>query len=133
MTLLFLGAVAVDLIDSVDDAAQALSQSRFSLELDRLGCWRRSQVAWLAPSSPPAAAMELAAALRLAAGSVGIGLESRRFRPHVTLARRVSKPIPGRSVTSLRWQINGFGLYQSVTHAAGPEYRCLRQYPLVDA
>ncbi|NNF50877.1 MAG: RNA 2',3'-cyclic phosphodiesterase [Gammaproteobacteria bacterium] len=131
-TLLFLGGVEVGLIDAVVSSAQGISESGFDLVLDEAAYWRRPQVAVLSPTEPPPALMSLAGQLREAMLMAGLNLESRSFRPHVTLARRVPRDPGGASGLPLRWQINGFGLYQSVTHQSGPEYSLLQHFPLIE-
>ncbi len=132
LTLLFVGSVASEMTDAIATAAEAVQGRRFVLQLDTAGYWRRPQVVWLAPSSPPPALMHLAEALRAAMSNAGVALEARRFKPHITLARRVvSAPDPVLA-EPLHWHINGFGLYQSVTHASGPDYQLVRHFPCAE-
>ena len=132
LTLLFVGSVASEMTDVIATAAEAVQGTRFVLQLDTAGYWRRPQVVWLAPSSPPPALMRLAERLREAVGNTGVALETRRFKPHITLARQVVSA-PDRGLTEpLRWHINGFGLYQSVTHASGPDYQLVRHFPCAE-
>lgn len=134
MTLLFLGSVEQRLTGGLIAAAQneAVKSNElesFDLKFDKVGCWRRPQVAWLAPSSPPLALMRLAEGLRSAILDTGLALESGVFRPHITLARKVNKAPESAPIAPLHWHINGFGLYQSVTHARGPEYTLVEHFP----
>ena len=134
MTLLFLGSVEQRLIDSQIAAARNVVDKdngfrSFDLTFDRFGRWRRPQVAWLAPASPPAALLKLAAALRVAVLDTGLALAPGTFRPHITLARKVNRAPETVLSGPLHWHINGFGLYQSVTHARGPEYTLVEHFP----
>ena len=130
MTLLFVGGVMVELVDTVASSAAAIAESGFDLQLDEAGYWRRPRIAWLAPSKPPPALIRLAGQLRASTMAAGVALESRPFKPHVTLARKVTQA-PGKAPGQpLRWKIKGFGLYQSVTHPSGPRYSLVRPFPL---
>ncbi len=130
LTLVFLGNVTAEALPGVKAAARSVSAPGFELALDTAGFWRRAGVAWLAPSAPPPALKDLAAQLRKALQGAGFELETRSFRPHVTIARKLNKrPVlaPGAPVN---WRCGGFCLVHSVTHASGPQYRQIAQFPL---
>lgn len=129
LTLLFLGNVSSERLQEVE-AAATVNGSAFTLELDHIGYWRRAKVAWLGPSQAPEALEVLAQDLRDALGATGLELETRPFRPHVTLARKLARPVASGSVECLAWQVNEFALVRSVTHAAGPEYTQLARFSL---
>lgn len=133
LTLLFLGSVRADSIGALVAAAQNVGETCFDLRFDQFGYWRRPRVAWLAPSAPPAALMRLSERLRAAMPDLDVPLESRQFRPHITLARKVVSAPASALAAPLLWHINSFGLYQSVTHAGGPEYTRVGHFPLAGA
>lgn len=134
LTLLFLGSVPAGQLEKARDAGKQVQDTlvgqAFELQLDTAGWWRRPQVTWLAPSSPPSALLMLASSLRTAVLGAGITLESRAFKPHVTLVRKAQAAPDKELAVTLRWQIKGFGLYQSVTHASGPEYSRIEGFSL---
>jgi 2'-5' RNA ligase len=86
VTLCFLGSVPQRLIGPLQTAAAALRARPFTLRLDRLRYWAQSRVAVvLGPC--PAAAAELARALRELARELGLEPDDKPLRPHITLVR----------------------------------------------
>lgn len=130
LTLAFLGSIASERLPAVEAAAQAIAGARFALTLDRLGCWRRKGLAWLAPTESPPELEALRRNLDAGLSEAGRGLEKRNWRPHVTLARKVTGPVKAGTVEPVRWRIRDFVLVRSVTHASGPEYTILSRYSL---
>ncbi len=130
LTVLFLGNVSHDRLQEVEAAAATVSGRAFTLSLDYLGYWRRAEVGWLGPSKSPAALEALARDLRNALAATGFDLETRPFRPHVTLARKLAQPLESRQVECQQWQVDEFSLVRSVTHATGPEYSQLARFSL---
>ena len=132
MTLQFLGSRVSDELTRIEAAAGRVRGRQFELLLDRAGHWRRAGVTWLAPGEAPSALLELVARLRKALVDIGLPAETRPFRPHVTLARKMprapAQPWQGR----LRWQVDHFRLVRSVTHSSGAEYSEIARWPLAD-
>lgn len=100
LTLKFLGPVERDGIDAVSlrIGEVAARRSPFDCELVGLGAFPRAesaQVVW-AGARPSASFAELASRLDDALAPLGFALETRRFHPHVTIARpRGRGPTPG--------------------------------------
>lgn len=130
LTLLFLGATPAEQLPGLLAAAQRLEGQAFDLHLDHGGWWRRSGIYWLAPREIPAALAGLATRLEQAARALGLDARLGDFRPHVTLMRKVSTPPPVPAFDPLYWPARDFVLAESVTHAAGAEYRELGRWPL---
>ncbi len=132
VTLAFLGGIPEDRMDAVRAAGDAVAGQRFGLRLNRWGWWRQSKILMLFPTAPPPALGELVAELRDALGDEGLPVERRRFRPHLTLARKcVSVRFRG-PVEAVDWPVTGFALVESEFHSAGARYNLLHDWPLED-
>lgn len=99
----------------------------FELDFGHPELWHGG-IAVLAPDAVPEPLLALHGALGAALERLGLPLEARPFRPHLTLARRagpVLAPIQG---PPIRWQVNGYALMESKV-GAGSEYGILHSYP----
>lgn len=131
ITLVFLGTVENGQVRAITRAAQAVGGARFELTLTRLGYWYRSRIVWLAPARTPEALAGLAQALADAMRDLGLKLEKRRYRPHVTLARRAG-PVTHGSIEPIAWAVHEFVLVESRTGAGGSRYNVIARFPLAD-
>lgn len=129
VTLAFLGDVAGAVQPRVAAIGASLVGSGFALELDRIGCWPRQRVSWIAPSHTPAVLARLSWELRQALGKAGFPVPGRRFVPHMTLARR-SAPHAFHDVTPVIWSIDRIMVVRSYLERAGARYEILCEWPL---
>jgi RNA 2',3'-cyclic 3'-phosphodiesterase len=112
LTLHFLGAV--DAARSADlEAALVPPQRGFDLRFGRAAVWR-SGVAVAEADGVPDALAELHATLGETLHRLGLPVEARGFRPHVTLARHALGAVPPKSELALRWRVHGYALMQSL-------------------
>lgn len=130
ITLAFLGSLDPDAAGAVRRAAAGVRGSRFDLMLDRVGFWPQPRVVWLGASRVPTAARQLVDQLGTALRDCEIALQARPFQPHVTLARKVSKPGEFAPLTPIQWPATAFVLVRSASRAAGSEYSVLEEWPL---
>jgi len=139
LTLLFLGAVARDRLDSVRAAGQVGGEG-FGLCLEDLDCWRHNSLAHLRARQAPASMLALVEGLRRAMLGIGLAIEKRPFVAHVTLSRKaVCRDDAGREAGSAReaatdgpveWPVGEYVLVESRLSSAGPRYHVLERYPL---
>ena len=127
ITLHFLGNIERERLPQIMDGLQ-VPFTPFELAFGHAELWPGG-IAVLAPDAVPPAFPELHAALGAALLQLGIEPEARKYKPHVTLARRaggVSTPAQGPAV---HWPITGYALMES---KMGPDggYTILRAYPL---
>lgn len=92
VTLCFLGAVEERLLAPLREQAALIEAPSFSLHFERAEHWYEARVL-AALAEPPAAALQLAAALRALARSLGLAPDDKPLRPHVTLARGVGAAV----------------------------------------
>jgi len=129
-TLVFLGAVEAAQRLCLEDAASLVRAEPFTLVLDRIGYFRRPQVAWLGCTTIPAALQALVAGLSYGAASCGFPPEQRPYAVHLTVARKLRRD-PGRlPLMPIAWPVNQFALMESVSEPDGVHYRPLRFWDL---
>jgi 2'-5' RNA ligase len=93
VTLCFLGAMDEALVPPLARRAARIDARAFELQFERVEYWREARViAATAAAVVPERALALAGALRAAAGALGLRVDERVLRPHVTLARGVPAP-----------------------------------------
>ena len=90
----------------------------FELRFSRCERWPGG-VLVVPPDAVPAALADLHGALGEALRRLGLATETRAFRPHVTLARRHSGPVPPAAAAALRWDVRGYVLVESGGRAGG--------------
>jgi 2'-5' RNA ligase len=130
LTLEFLGAVEARFRLCAERAAQSLSIPAFELEFNRLGHWPRPRVLWSAPERTPQPLASLVTTLRKALVECGHEPDSRQFRAHVTLARKVRGPVDATLHTPVCWPVSQFYLMASESTEQGVRYRPLNRWPL---
>lgn len=131
ITLVFLGTVDIDAQHCLEETATGIGGTAFTLRLDTLGHWRRSQVYWLGPSQTSLALAQLVAALNRAARACGLSTESRPYKAHLTLARKLRRPPPvAPTPPPIEWRVDRFALVESRNEDGGTRYLPLRWWPL---
>ncbi len=124
VTLPFIGAVALSRVP-VLAAACAMPLEAFDIVFDRVEVWPHGVVV-LAPTSVPAALVDLHERLCATLLTQGIELAVRPFRPHLTLARQSSGLVPAElALAPVRWRVNRYVLAVS----AGGHYSVVQSYP----
>ncbi|HET7307642.1 MAG TPA: RNA 2',3'-cyclic phosphodiesterase [Gammaproteobacteria bacterium] len=130
VTLKFLGNTDDEGYERVCVAADTIRAQPFELRLDQIGFWLKPRILWLGAEQVPEALAALARDLDQAAESCGFEPELRPYRPHVTLARKVSDPGPLARIQPLAWRPEAFALAASETRPEGAHYRVLRSWAL---
>lgn len=128
LTLAFLGSQPRGQLETLETLAASLHGTRFTLHLDRLARWKNGLL-HLAPSTLPAALLELEQGLRERLLATGFQLESRPFKPHLTLARHCPR-LPAAETPTFDWPATEFALFASENTAKGSRYHALGRWPL---
>ena len=131
VTLEFLGSVAAERIGNVLRAGDAIAAETFTFTLDRIECWRRSEVLVLSAGVVPTLLQSLVDQLRISLLQQEFNLTDELHRPHVTLLRRL--PAHYRRVDEidpLEWRVVDFVLVDSVTAQEGSRYSIVQRWPL---
>ncbi|MGY1841071.1 MULTISPECIES: RNA 2',3'-cyclic phosphodiesterase [unclassified Modestobacter] len=141
LTLLFLGQVPagrlVPLLDAVGPAVAAAPPMSLALgEGGRFGSRRRPAVCWVGVTGDVAPLTALADRLAAAARGVGLLVEDRSFRPHLTVGRwRPGQPADGDLPDRLHghrgpgWPVTEVVLWRSHLGAA-PRYERVTAWPV---
>jgi 2'-5' RNA ligase len=125
LTLCFLGDVARARLPELC-ASLAVPCAAFDLVLNHFALWPRD-VAVIEPLTVPDELRALHAALKEALRGLGLPVESRRFRPHVTLARHARQAKFPLQAQKIIWRVEGYALVESRLDSG--EYRVLEKYP----
>jgi RNA 2',3'-cyclic 3'-phosphodiesterase len=138
-TVAFLGAVPLTDFERLclvaEQTAEAYRRSGLgpiAVTVDTLEHWRKPQV--LVATSPTASPSAAALAARLTHALTGAGFapDSKPFRPHLTLARKVTVPFAATSLPTRGLTFRDFALVESRARPAGVSYVVLRTFRLCD-
>ena len=128
LTLAFLGSQPRGQVEALAALAASLTPTAFTLHLDRLARWKNGLL-HLAPSQVPPALADLERSLREQLLISGFSLETRPFKPHLTLARHCPR-LPASPTPTFDWPATEFALYASENTAKGSRYHVLGHWPL---
>ena len=129
MTLHFLGQVDDSRRDGLLDLGASLRGLPFSMVIDEIGYWPGPQVLWAGPTSLPGELIALHRQLGDGLLSLGFAPDERVYRPHITLARKVSHEPRSLPLQPLTWVVGGFVLAESLPGVL-PAYRPLAAWRL---
>jgi len=132
LTLTFLGQVDAEQLASLLAQVEQLPlPPPFTLEFTRLSHWYRPGVLSLSAEQVPDALKQLTTQLAPLAEQLGRPPERRPFVPHITLMRKLHRPLRAYpDAPRLRLQVNGFALYRSLLDQPPPRYEILRHWAL---
>lgn len=125
-TLLFLGDVDADAVETIATAADIVRSAPFGMSLDRFGWFARARVVWLGGPTP-AAGKRLVSGLAEAMAGIDVPVDRRPWVPHVTLFRKVVARPTLPEPDPIDWAVGEFALVESVP---GHPYQVLRTWPL---
>ena len=129
LTLAFLGEVDHAAAATAQAIGAAIHGASFTMSLNTFGWWRKPAVAWIAPSDPLAPLVDLAQTLGNALRVAGIPVEAKAYRPHLTLARKVTARPVLEHEFEVRWSIGALHLIESRAGAAGVRYEPIAHWP----
>jgi len=128
MTLAFLGEVAAGRLPAAVDAASRVKGAAFELAMDEVGSFSAAHVAWVGSVAGHPACSALQSDLAAQLRREGFELESRPFAAHVTLVRRIVRPIGREAVAPIAWPVRDFALVVSDTGKGN--YEAVRRWEL---
>lgn len=130
ITLEFLGEVSDHDRNALIDKTSRLNHKSFDLELTEAGWWPKPQILWIGTSQVPTSLLELVKSVRQCVRQQGIKTDSREYKPHVTVARKVKRKIHINEPFHIPWHVDRFVLVESKTFESGVEYQVTREWPL---
>lgn len=111
VTLHFLGSLPSERLPELLDGF-AVPVEPFRLELTRAALWHNG-IAVLEPDVTPPGLAALHARLSDALAALGLQPEARRYRPHVTMARRAGGATLPQDGPPVLWDVRGYALVES--------------------
>lgn len=131
ITLVFLGSTPGERRTCLEEGLTGIKLPGFSFQLDQFGYWRKPQVLWAGSNNVPSALTTLVDVMTNKAIRCGYKLDTRPFRPHLTLFRKVRKsPRDMPSMEPILWSADSYALVESVTAASGVCYKVLKTWTL---
>ncbi len=130
MTLHFLGMLEPPRMQGLVNLVDVDAVSAFDLQLELIDCWPGPAVLCCGPRKVPPQLQDLHRLLAESLLGAGFALESRPYRPHVTLARKVST---GRKLLlhePVLWRVRRLALVVSETTSSAPRYRVFHDWIL---
>lgn len=112
VTLTFLGYMSPSILPALADHLTSVPFAPVELYFERTEDWGEGLVV-LCPDKLPPALTQLHRHLQEIQQALGLAVESRPYRPHVTLARRARGTILTQPKRPIRWTARGFVLAQS--------------------
>jgi 2'-5' RNA ligase len=132
MTLEFVGEISEKEQHALTTAVDKLQAKQFNLRLTHMGWWQKPAILWLAPDETPPLLNALVNSLKACINQLGLKVDDRPYRPHVTLARKVKQAkAVSHQKFDIEWPVSRFVLMRSESTPTGVEYRVLREWPLL--
>jgi 2'-5' RNA ligase len=139
ITLRFIGEVSETVASDIDGVLEGLSAAPFTLTLKGCGSFgsKEPHSLWVGLAPCPAL-LHLVQRVETALQRMGLAAETRKYTPHVTLARlkqapasRVNGYLADHALfTAGPFEVRSFGLYSSHPTSQGRQYVLERSYPL---
>lgn len=129
LTLHFIGSVPRQRIDALRSGL-AVPLRPFALRLGQPARWPHG-LAVLLPEAVPVELQRLHADLGQALQGLGLHVDERPYRPHLTLARHAALAVPPSSLV-LDWQVHDYALVESTGNAL-QRYSVLQQFGFAQA
>lgn len=130
MTMLFVGMVPPATGKALSQLALDKLPKPFGMRLDRCGYWARPGVGWLAPSKLPRELARLHQYVHKQVVSLGVSLESRPYKPHVTVWKKLSGAWVCSRPPAVNWPVSHLYLVRSFLCPDGPRYRSVAGWSL---
>lgn len=130
ITLHFLGNIPVQRVRCYLRQAIKVRGRPFDLELTHLGHFKKPRVLWIGCDTIPPALEQLHADLGAMIETCGFNQESRPYRPHVSIARKINQSVAKQRITGIPWSVDQFVLIKSVIQNNAVQYRVKAAYPL---
>lgn len=132
LTLHFLGEIAADRIGLLSQLGADVAREPIALHFNKIECWGKADLACLRTSDEPIALTRLVGNLSTGLQMAGFQVEKHRFKPHVTLARKLKHHEAALPIwPTLDWQAGTLALVRSRLSSEGAEYEPIAEWDLV--
>lgn len=131
LTLLFLGEIHINKIDTICAVVKNIQISTFSMTIQKFQFWKQNHIISAQAEYYPQELFSLVSALRIALNSTGLIYDKRTYKPHITLVRKAENPIiPEQLHKTIEWPVKEWQLLQSKQTSQGIQYIPLERWPL---
>jgi 2'-5' RNA ligase len=130
LTLVFVGAVARERMDSLEALAETIEGPAFSLEVNRVDYWRHNRIVWGGVNECPDVLSDLVKRMERALIGAGYRLTQRPYVPHITLLRDAHRAPAQNRFAPVSWSVSEFALVESVQLDNSQLYEVLQSWPL---
>lgn len=130
LTLLFLGNIAIHRLEVLQQAMKNVSAEKFEFKLEEICYWKHNQIVYSQAKQFPVALFTLVDTLKSAVSEAGFLIDTRAYKPHVTLIRKATHGAKINLDTPVVWHVNEWFLIQSKQTERGAEYIPLSQWRL---
>ena len=113
LTLAFLGTLDERQRKDAIAAAGQVRGTAIGMVIDTVGSFRGAKVGWAAPAGAHPGLVALQSALAEALRGREFALEDRAFTPHVTLVRKIERPVPPAPLGGIEWRSDALTLVES--------------------
>ena len=132
VTVAFLGDVKQPQLQSLQDSLDQLDCSAFDLTFDDVRYLPDQTLLWLGVSQVPEVTHDLVEKCKRKANLAGIRVSTRRYQPHLTLARKLTSP-PCAPLIEPEFSLSftSLQLMQSIRERSGARYVELNSWKLM--
>ena len=127
LTLSFLGNVDGLMLDQINQLKLAAALPRVTLTLDSLEYWPKARSVVLTTTQTPKALLEFVAELNAALKALGLSPDLKMLKPHITLARKVTRNVHFKALEPIVWHIREYCLMMSMPRGI-PKYKVLQRW-----
>jgi len=127
VTTAFIGDFEEQLIPDLQARAAEIQVEPFRLRFDRVEFWPRPRVACLVAATAPIELEQLVDSLNGVLTDVGVPVEDRTYRPHITIVRRANRFETQRLAQPAVIEWSGFELIESIAQPGGAKYSPVKQ------
>ena len=142
-TLVFVGNIPTDQLPALLALPVGIQLPAFDVSFDRADCWQHNQIAHLGMHQIPEPLRELQFELDTRVRGLGLKIETRTYRPHLTLIRKAecdqtktnaNKNLAAKENPAMKpvtWSVRDFMLVKSSISANGSRYEQIGRWPLL--
>ncbi len=130
MTLVYLGSIPPEVVQSVQNVAKELHVSPFELKVARASYWPHIRLRWLGVEDTPQALEQLVMLLKQNLLAVGFKPEKKPYIPHITIARQCTQSFAAEPVRHLSWLVHDVCLVKSTQVEGRSHYEIIQRWPL---
>lgn len=127
VTTAFIGGYPEERLPELQERAAAIPVEPIRLRFDRMEFWPRPKVASLVAATVPPELQRLVDAQNALLADLGVTVEDRRYRPHITVVRNARPFETQRAAQAAVFEWTGFELVESISEPGGATYRPLKQ------